>query len=169
MIKMKNSFYTAIMCIILFFLFNVDTALCKSANPIKIIEIPKLKNMIKKNQNGFFMVVMAAWCGPCIRELPDLVYLYDKYRNQGFKIIAICVDYDGPESMQPVIDKHKVPFPVYWVGEKAIDEFSIFKIPMLMVIRQKSISERIIGKKSRKVIEKRIVEFLKERKAKIMQ
>jgi thiol-disulfide isomerase/thioredoxin len=37
----------------------------------------------------------ATWCGPCKRELPDLVALCDEYKNKNVKILGISVDRDG--------------------------------------------------------------------------
>ena len=37
----------------------------------------------------------ATWCGPCKRELPDLVALQDEYKGKNIKILGISVDRDG--------------------------------------------------------------------------
>jgi thiol-disulfide isomerase/thioredoxin len=37
----------------------------------------------------------ATWCGPCKRELPDLIALHNEYNGKGVKIIGISVDRDG--------------------------------------------------------------------------
>ena len=37
----------------------------------------------------------ATWCGPCKRELPDLVALRDEYKDKNIKILGISVDRDG--------------------------------------------------------------------------
>jgi thiol-disulfide isomerase/thioredoxin len=34
----------------------------------------------------------ATWCAPCREEMPLLITLYDKYRNQGLDIVGIGVD-----------------------------------------------------------------------------
>ncbi len=34
----------------------------------------------------------ATWCGPCRREIPNLVRLYEEYKDQGFEILGISVD-----------------------------------------------------------------------------
>ncbi|MBB77880.1 MAG: hypothetical protein CL844_02625 [Crocinitomicaceae bacterium] len=36
----------------------------------------------------------ASWCGPCRRENPNLVKLYNKYKNKGFTIFSISLDKD---------------------------------------------------------------------------
>ena len=34
----------------------------------------------------------ATWCGPCKKEIPDLINLYNKYKDRGFKVLAISTD-----------------------------------------------------------------------------
>ncbi|MDO4160229.1 MAG: TlpA disulfide reductase family protein [Prevotellaceae bacterium] len=34
----------------------------------------------------------ASWCGPCRQEMPNLVSLYDKYKDKGLGIIGISLD-----------------------------------------------------------------------------
>ena len=36
----------------------------------------------------------ATWCGPCIRELPNVKSTYKKYKDQGFEIVSISLDSD---------------------------------------------------------------------------
>lgn len=34
----------------------------------------------------------ASWCGPCRRENPNVVKLYEAYKNKGFEILAVSLD-----------------------------------------------------------------------------
>ena len=34
----------------------------------------------------------ATWCGPCVRELPNVKSTYKKYKDQGFEIVSISLD-----------------------------------------------------------------------------
>lgn len=34
----------------------------------------------------------ATWCGPCIKEMPELVKLQDEHRDKGFEIIGLNLD-----------------------------------------------------------------------------
>lgn len=34
----------------------------------------------------------ASWCGPCRRENPNVVKLYDEYKEKGFEILAVSLD-----------------------------------------------------------------------------
>ena len=34
----------------------------------------------------------ASWCGPCLKELPNVINCYEKYHSKGFEIIGISFD-----------------------------------------------------------------------------
>ena len=125
------------------------------------MSLAELKRLIATENSRYVMVIMAAWCRPCIKELPDLVKLDDKYRHKGLNMIGISIDMEGPNAMQPFLDKYRVNFPVYWVGEKAVSELDIYGIPMLMLVKDGEIVEKIVGKRSRRFLDKTIRNFLK--------
>lgn len=37
----------------------------------------------------------ASWCGPCRRENPNVVKMYQKYKDQGFEIFGVSLDNDA--------------------------------------------------------------------------
>jgi thiol-disulfide isomerase/thioredoxin len=34
----------------------------------------------------------ASWCGPCRQENPNVVKLYNKYKNKGFTVLGVSLD-----------------------------------------------------------------------------
>ena len=36
----------------------------------------------------------ASWCGPCIKEMPNVVKAYAKFKNKGFEIYGVSLDQD---------------------------------------------------------------------------
>lgn len=36
----------------------------------------------------------ASWCGPCIRELPNVVKAYDRFHDKGLEIVGVSLDKD---------------------------------------------------------------------------
>jgi thiol-disulfide isomerase/thioredoxin len=134
-------------------------ALGQSANPVRSIPIAAFDDIVGQSENCL-VVVMAAWCHPCIQELPHLNALDRKYRPQGLKTVGISLDYAGPEAMQPIIDDLKVGFPIYWTGEAAIEKYAITKIPLLLFVRKGRILRRVQGGRDIAAIEKEIMAFL---------
>ena len=51
-------------------------------------------------------------------------------------------------------------FPVYWVGEKAIETFHIEGIPLLIFVEGGSITKRIKGRRPKSQLEHYIKDFL---------
>ena len=62
--------------------------------------------------------------------------------------------------MQPIVEKLKIEFPVYWCGEKAISKFNLNAIPMLLFIRRGEMVERLRGNRPEKFLDQKIREFL---------
>ena len=63
--------------------------------------------------------------------------------------------------MQPIVDKAKVAFPVYWVGDGAVEKFDIYAVPMLFFIKDGRVIDKVPGKRSRLYLEKKIDRLLK--------
>jgi len=106
--------FTAALLFIISLSINVDAG---SGVIVQKISEAALDELIHAKNNKILITFMAAWCGPCIDELPALNKLYQKYEKQGLKLIGISIDLEGPKAMQPIIDKLQVGFPVYWYGE----------------------------------------------------
>jgi thiol-disulfide isomerase/thioredoxin len=119
-----------------------------------------LDELIQSGNNKMVLTFMAAWCGPCIDELPSLNRLYNKYNGRGLKFVGISIDLEGPRAMQPIIDKLNVGFPVYWYGESAVKKFSIFAIPMVYLVKNGQIIKKLPGRRSERDLEKKIRKFL---------
>jgi thiol-disulfide isomerase/thioredoxin len=131
-----------------------------SGAEVKRIDEATLTKLITAEDNRLALSFMAAWCGPCIDELPVLNKLHKRYKDRGFQIIGISIDLEGPGAMQPIVKKLKIEFPVYWCGEKAIDKFKLNAIPMLLFIRQGEMVERLHGQRPEQFLDQKIREFL---------
>jgi peroxiredoxin len=39
--------------------------------------------------------IWATWCAPCRKEMPEIEELYQEYRDQGFRVVAVSIDNRG--------------------------------------------------------------------------
>ncbi|MBW2482360.1 MAG: TlpA family protein disulfide reductase [Deltaproteobacteria bacterium] len=157
-ISASISFFFASLISIYFLLINVSPA--RSEVTVRPIEEADLDEMINQEQGALIVSFMAAWCAPCIDELPALNNLYRKYRDQGLNVIGISIDLEGAVAIQPVVSKLKIDFPVYWFGEKAIDRFNLTRIPLLLVVKQGRVVERIPGRRPEKYLDSKVKSLL---------
>ncbi|EMR01386.1 peroxiredoxin family protein [Cesiribacter andamanensis] len=60
------------------------------------ISLPNPEGVTKRLSDLRGNIVMidfwAAWCGPCRRENPNVVRLYEKYKDKGFEIYGVSLD-----------------------------------------------------------------------------
>jgi peroxiredoxin len=70
----------------------------------------------------------ATWCPPCRKEMPDLDALYNKFKDQGFVVLAISDE--EAAKVSPFISERKISYPVLLdPGRKVNDLFIVEGIP----------------------------------------
>ncbi|WP_018668397.1 TlpA disulfide reductase family protein [Bacteroides gallinarum] len=79
----------------------------------------------------------ASWCGPCRREMPNLVEAYAKYKNKNFEIVGVSLDQNG-DSWKEAIEKLNITWPQmsdlkYWNCEGA-KLYAVSSIPHTVLI-----------------------------------
>lgn len=50
----------------------------------------------------------ATWCPPCVKEMPEIHALYEKYKKEGFEILSLAID-EKPEKIAEF--RNKMPMP----------------------------------------------------------
>jgi len=59
----------------------------------------------------------ARWCGPCRREIPDLVAVNAKYRGKGLQLVGLAVeDADSREAVRDFAKAYEVDYRVLLAG-----------------------------------------------------
>jgi len=148
---------TTALLLILFVAVRPDAA---AGMTVERISESALDELINAKNNKIVVTFMAAWCGPCVDELPALNKVYNRFKDRGLNLIGISIDLEGPRAIQPILDKLKVGFPVYWYGEAAVQKFSLSAIPMIFLVNDGRIVGKLPGRRSEKQLTQKIREFL---------
>ena len=65
----------------------------------------------------------ATWCGPCRTEMPWFVEFQNRYEDRGFTVLAVSMDREGWEVVQPFVEEHGLDFPVFVADSDFGDAF----------------------------------------------
>lgn len=63
----------------------------------------------------------ATWCAPCRIEMPQLVKIYSKFKDQGFEIVAVSADEDLGD-LESYLNEKRPPFPVLADRDRKVSE-----------------------------------------------
>jgi thiol-disulfide isomerase/thioredoxin len=59
----------------------------------------------------------ATWCPPCLKEIPDLVSLYES--RSDVMVIGIAMDYSDPKTVLKYVKSMSIPYPIV-LGDRKI-------------------------------------------------
>jgi peroxiredoxin len=104
------------------------------------------------------------WCPGCIKEIPGLIDLYDRYREQGLEVIGIALDQEGARVVSPFVEKNNVDYTIL-LGNRAVSDSYKTKglIPTAFVVdRTGQIRRKYVGYRKKSVFEKIVNTLLTE-------
>lgn len=76
------------------------------------------------------------WCGPCIRVMPGLQELYEKYGDKGLNVIGISV-LDKPGKPQKFVDKKGYKYQFLLEGDELAKKLKLAVYPTVFLIDSK--------------------------------
>ncbi|RKU15748.1 hypothetical protein C6501_06175 [Candidatus Poribacteria bacterium] len=76
----------------------------------------------------------ATWCGPCLKELPNVKRTYQKYKDQKFQIIGISLD-GSKQPLETFIERENLAWIHYWdQSQKITAQYGVRGIPSIFLI-----------------------------------
>ncbi|WP_339755901.1 TlpA disulfide reductase family protein, partial [uncultured Winogradskyella sp.] len=111
----------------------------------------------------------AAWCGPCRKENPNVVRIYEKYHDQGLEIIGVSLDghsrqQNPKKAWLDAIEKDKLTWNhvsnLKYFNDPVAQLYNISSIPATYILDSTGI---IVDKNLRgRALENRIKELLEK-------
>ena len=141
-----------------------------SANPAPGVTFTSLKGeqVATADLRGRVVLVnfWATDCPTCIKEMPQMVRTYDRFKAQGFELIAVAMKHDPPNYVINYAEKNALPFKVALdpMGTLAKAFGDVKLTPTTIVIdKHGNIVTRILGEPDFAKLDALIEEKLAER------
>jgi peroxiredoxin len=105
----------------------------------------------------------ATWCAPCVKVMPDLQKLHDKYNNKGFAVVGVSIDEDGMKAVGPFLAKRKFTYPMLLDQNETWQKFGVRAIPAMFLLDKKGrIVQQFTGTVDKSKVEKAVAAALAE-------
>jgi cytochrome c biogenesis protein CcmG/thiol:disulfide interchange protein DsbE len=81
-----------------------------------------------------YLDVWASWCAPCLRSMPELDTLRERFRGQPFEVVAVNVDSDTAVA-RAFLERVRIHYPVAFDREgsrlrEQLDELDVAGLPI---------------------------------------
>lgn len=134
-----------------------------SQAPEIVVSDPEGKQIALSQFRGKVVLIdfWASWCKPCRMENPNVVKMYQKYKNKGFEIFGVSLDRDKAAWVEAIADDHltwKHGSELAFWNSSFVKSYNIDGIPKTFLLDQNGI---IIAKDLRgSQLEQKLAEVL---------
>lgn len=124
------------------------------------------KTSTQSLQGKVYMVnFWATSCTTCIKEMPQMIASYEKFRSQGLEFFAVAMSYDPPNYVLNFTETRQLPFQVVLdVEGKIAQAFGDVRLtPTTFVIdKQGKVIKRYVGEPSFVELDQLLAQLLKQ-------
>ncbi len=135
----KNHIIKLALFVLIILFLNINISFSQETAPDFRLPDLKGKQVSLKSLLGKGPVVLdfwATWCKPCVKYLPKLQKVYDKYKKDG--LVVVGINEDGPRNrakINPFIKSKRINFPILIdANSQVMRSYRIMGLPATIVI-----------------------------------
>ena len=86
---------------------------------------------------AILVTFFASWCPTCLQEIPLLIRMQKEFAPQGFSVVGLSVDQDGPPVVQKLMRRTGINFPVLMADLSTVENFGgVYMIPVSFLVNK---------------------------------
>lgn len=128
-----------------------DIKLGTKISKIKTVDNKGNQQIININDNDKGIVLLDFWyfgCTPCLKAMPKLNNLYNKYKNEGLSIYGLNPFDNAPNKIEVInkfINKSDIQYPILFIEKELVEEYEISVYPTIFILKKGQIIHSIKG------------------------
>jgi peroxiredoxin len=151
--QMKNNHLgirlSAILVFAVFFFLAGGLQASSKMPSFSLLDVTDGKSVVSDEFRGKALLVIffATWCPPCMDEVPGLIKLQKDFAKEGFSVIGLSVDEEGPGVVIKLVKKQDINYPVMMADNGTIMGFGgVFALPTAFLVnRDGNVVKRYFG------------------------
>jgi peroxiredoxin len=78
----------------------------------------------------------ATWCTPCLKSMPELQAMHEKYADRGLSVVGVSIDEGGVKKVKKFVSSRKLTYPIAMDSGKAPawESFRVKAVPAAFLI-----------------------------------
>jgi len=119
----------------------------RDGDMVKPISLPNLQGKLEGIPEGKVVLLnfWATWCPPCREEVPSMVKLYDKFKAQGFEIVAVSVDKRYDDVVQFVAEQNMTFMVLHDQDSDVSRNYGVFRYPESFIVDRNGVVRKHLG------------------------
>jgi thiol-disulfide isomerase/thioredoxin len=92
----------------------------KANNQIQVVNFDQLEPYLHKTNDTLYLVnFWATWCAPCIKELPVIKQVEEKYKDRKFKVLLVSLDFEKElkSRLEPFVKTKNITSKVFLLND----------------------------------------------------
>jgi len=86
---------------------------------------------------AILVTFFASWCPSCLQELPKLIKMQNEFAASGFSVVGLSVDQGGPPTVQRLMRRTGINFPVLMADLSTTESFGgVYMIPVSFLVNK---------------------------------
>ncbi|HMW32903.1 MAG TPA: TlpA disulfide reductase family protein [bacterium] len=105
--------------------------------------------------------IWATWCGPCKKEIPDLIALHNEMKDKDVVVLGVLLESESAEASKPTVKEFNINYPVWYGDDAFAQQFQVQAFPTTVIIDKNGKSVKtMIGLQSKAKFEAAVREAL---------